>query len=106
MPVFDFNQDKKDAVKAEKTYELMYSSEHFSDVENPIMILKDEKSVLVHHSSGMFESPIKGTAFLYDNEEKTSHDILKIDARLENLVKWLGENHIVVRMSGQSTKEG
>lgn len=27
MPVFDFNQEKKDAVKAEKTYELVYSSE-------------------------------------------------------------------------------
>ena len=23
MPVFDFNQEKKDAVKAEKTYELI-----------------------------------------------------------------------------------
>ena len=23
MPVFDFNQEKKDAVKAEKTYELV-----------------------------------------------------------------------------------
>ena len=39
------------------------------------MILDDEMGKLVRHSSGMFTSPLKGTAFLYDNEnnnEKTS----------------------------------
>lgn len=106
MPVFDFNQEKKDAVKAEKTYELIYTSEHFADVTHPIMVLKDDGKRLVHHSSGMFEAPIKGTAFIYDKEEKTTHDILKIDARFENLVKWLGENHIMVLLSGQTTKDG
>lgn len=106
MPVFDFNQEKKDAVKAEKTYELIYTSEHFADATHPIMVLKDEGGCLVHHSSGMFEAPIKGTAFLCDKEEKTTHDILKIDARFENLIKWLGENHIMVLLSGQSTKDG
>lgn len=109
MPVFDFNQEKKEAVKAEKTYELIYTSERFSDVDHPIMILDDEMGKLVHHSSGMFTSPLKGTAFLYDNEnnnEKTSHNILQIDARFENLMKWLGENHIMVRLSGQKTATG
>ena len=33
-------------------------------------------------------------------------DILKIDARFVSLVKWLGENHISVRLSGQNSQEG
>ncbi len=106
MPVFDFNQEKKDAVKAEKTYELFYSGEHFSDAEHPILLLQDADKLLVHHVEGMFTSPIKGTAFLCENEEHSEHNILQLDARFENLTKWLGENHIVVRLSGKQTEEG
>lgn len=105
MPVFDFNQTKKEAVKAEKTYELVYSDERYSDAQHPIMLLKDEDNRLRHHCVGMFEAPTKGTSFVLD-EEKTSHDILLIDARFENLVKWLGENHIMIRLSGQQTEKG
>lgn len=106
MPVFDFNQQKKDTVAAEKTYELVYSNEKSADAEHPIMLLKDSEGVLQHHSSGMFTAPTKGTSFVYDEEENVNHDILKIDARFENLVKWLGENHIMVCLSGQKTAEG
>ena len=107
MPVFDFNQEKKDAVKAEKTYQLVYTSEHYADASHPIMVLKDETGVLLHHSSGMFTSPTKGTGFIYDEDaEKVPHDILQIDARFENLIKWLGENHIMVRLSGQKLENG
>ena len=35
-----------------------------------------------------------------------SADILKIDARFVSLLKWLGENHINVRLSGENTEEG
>ena len=106
MAVFDFNQTKKDAVKVEKTYELIYSSERYSDQEHPIMMLEDKAEVLVHHSSGIFESPTVGTAFVLDGEPKSSHNILKIDARFENLIKWLGENHIMVCLSGCRTEGG
>lgn len=106
MPVFDFNKQKEEKVIAEKSYELVYSSERESNASNPIMILEDKGGILKHHSDGMFEAPTKGTAFAYDNEEKTSHDILKLDARFENLVKWLGDNRIMVRLSGKSTDEG
>ena len=105
MPVFDFNQEKKDAVQAEKTYELVYSNERVPDAEHPIMLLEDKDNKLVHHSSGMFTAPTKGTAFIYD-EEKSNHNILQIDARFEKLIKWLGENHIMVRLSGSSTDAG
>ncbi len=105
MPVFDFNQEKKDAVQAEKTYELVYSNERVPDAEHPIMLLEDQDKKLVHHSSGMFTAPTKGTAFIYD-EEKSNHNILQIDARFEKLIKWLGENHIMVRLSGSDTDAG
>ena len=105
MPVFDFNQEKKDAVKAEKTYELVYSSERVPDASHPIMLLDNGEEKLSHHASGMFTAPTKGTAFVCD-DEKTSHDILQIDARFEKLVKWLGENHIMVKLSGAGTDKG
>ena len=105
MPVFDFNQEKKDAVKAEKTYELVYSSERVPDASHPIMLLDNGEEKLPHHASGMFTAPTKGTAFVCD-DEKTSHDILQIDARFEKLVKWLGENHIMVKLSGAGTDKG
>lgn len=107
MPVFDFNQSKKEAIKADKTYELVYSSNHFSDANHPIMLLEDREGKLKHHSNGMFVAPTKGTAFTCENDEgETSHNILELDARFENLMKWLGENHIVVCLSGQKVEAG
>lgn len=35
-----------------------------------------------------------------------STDILKIDARFVSLIKWLGENRINVRLSGENRSEG
>ena len=43
MPIFDFNQEKKDAVQVDKTYELIYSNERVSDAQHPIMILDHHK---------------------------------------------------------------
>ena len=106
MPVFDFNEKKEEAVKAQRSYKLVYSSERTTSTQHPIMILDDSGSKLVHHSNGMFEAPTVGSAFIYDTDEKSSHNILEIDARFENLLKWLGENHIMVRLSGQTTERG
>ena len=106
MPVFDFNEMKEEAVKAQRSYNLVYSSERTTSTQHPIMILEDTGSKLVHHSNGMFEAPTVGSAFIYDIDEKSSHNIIEIDARFENLLKWLGENHIMVRLSGQTTERG
>ena len=35
-----------------------------------------------------------------------SADILKIDSRFVSLIKWLGENHISVRLSGKNLEDG
>ena len=107
MPVFDFSSEKKEEVKVEKTYELIYSNHKSADVQHPIMVLEDKAAVLEHHSSGMFLSPTKGTAFILNADEKdSSYNILKIDARFENLIKWLGENHIMVLLSGSKNADG
>ncbi len=45
---------------------------------------------------------LKKTSFEFDEEDGTvSADILQIDARFVSLIKWLGENHINVRLSGE-----
>ena len=45
--------------------------------------------------------PVKRTSFEFDEEDgKVSADILQMDARFVSLLRWLGENHITVRLSG------
>ena len=56
-----------------------------------------------HHVCGMFTNPVKRTSFEFQEEDgEFSADILKIDSRFVSLLKWLGENHINVRLSGQN----
>lgn len=99
MPVFDFN-DKKDSAEITYTYETFSSNKEFADKDNPIIIIGNKSGKLTHHACGMFTSPKKGSAFVLDGEESISEDILKIDSRFLSLVKWLGDNHIMVRLSG------
>lgn len=103
MPVFDFNNEKKEAVSAEKTYGLFHSNHAFADAQHPIIILDNSEKELDRISSGMFLSPTRGTAFSCDSDANgINHNILKIDSRFESLVKWLGENHIMVRLTGEN----
>lgn len=107
MPVFDFNAKKEESAQVEYTYSVFKSDRNEADKDHPIIIIDNKSRKLVHHSSGMFTSPVKGSAFVLDNDkEEISEDILKIDSRFINLVKWLGENHIMVRLSGANTAEG
>lgn len=106
MPVFDFNNLPQDAKVPECTYKIFYTSSPESSPEHPILVLDNRAGKLVHHSNGIFTNPIRRTAFEFKGEEGTvSEDILEIDARFVSLLKWLGENHIHVRLSG-AVKEG
>lgn len=106
MPVFDFSgSDNKN--KNIVTYETFRSSESAATAERPIMILENTTRKWTHHSGGKFTNPIKRTAFEFDEVDGVqSADILKIDARFVSLLKWLGENHINVRLSGENRPEG
>ena len=60
-----------------------------------------------HHSCGIFTNPIKRTSFEFKEEDGTfAADILSIDSRFVSLLKWLGENHINVRLSGENQENG
>lgn len=105
MPVFDFNEKQSEYENESLSYVTFDSNKNYSDKDNPIIVLSNNNSVLKHHTSGMFSSPVKGSFFTVD-ETEYSEDILRVDSRFVNLMKWLGENHIMVRLSGAVTNEG
>jgi len=107
MQVFDF-KDRPDASSAPVcTYTTYESWENEASAEHPMMIIDNKAGSLLHHSNGMFINPIKRTAFeFHDGDETKTFDILKIDSRFISLYKWLGENHIKVKLSGKTTPEG
>ncbi len=110
MPVFDFsNSDPEDSGSSQSvcTYTVFRSSEHTASPEQPLLILDNSAQAWEHHSSGIFTNPVKRTSFEFDREGGTvSADILRIDARFTSLLRWLGENHIHVRLSGENRPEG
>ena len=72
-----------------------------------MLVLDNSSRAWRHHSCGVFTNQAKRTAFEFKEEDGTvSADILQVDARFISLLKWLGENHISVRLSGQNREEG
>ena len=108
MPVFDFNRSPEEAnAAAECTYKVFYSHSGETSAEQPILVLDNSVGQLKHHTNGIFTNPIRKTAFEFQGEDGTvSADILLIDARFVSLLKWLGENHINVRLSGAVREDG
>ena len=109
MPVFDFSgaSDKKPGVQSECTYTTFQSNEKVTSPEKPIMILDNSSRQWKHHSCGIFTNPIKRTSFEFKEDDGVfSTDIISIDSRFVSLLKWLGENHINVRLSGENKENG
>ena len=109
MPVFDFSgaSDKKPGVQSECTYTTFQSNEQETSPEKPIMVLDNSSRQWKHHSCGIFTNPIKRTSFEFKEDDGTfTADILSIDSRFVSLLKWLGENHINVRLSGENKENG
>ena len=107
MAVFDFSDVSYQKEQPECTYTVFRSDESIASPENPIMILDNSKCQWKHHSNGVFTNPSRKTTFEFDEENgKVSANILQIDARFVSLLKWLGENHINVRLSGQNREDG
>lgn len=107
MPVFDFKDTPDSKNPSECTYTTFRSNETIPSPEKPILLLDNHKRAWKHHSCGIFTNPIKRTTFEFKEEDGTiSADILQIDARFVSLLKWLGENHINVRLSGENRKDG
>ena len=108
MPVFDFSNDTTGKQEeAVCTYTTFSSNEDHATIKCPILILSNKRKDWAHHSCGFFSNQDKQTAFEFEEEDGTIiSDILRIDARFVSLIKWLGENHIHVRLSGENTSEG
>ena len=107
MQVFDFSnmQAKKEPVRC--TYAMVYSDNDHASPENPILVIDNQKREWKHHSFGIFANPNKQTTFEFEEEDGTiSADILKVDARFVSLLKWLGEHHIHIQLSGKNVEEG
>ena len=107
MPVFDFNREPGKEAGAECTYVTFRSHDQEATPDKPMLVLDNKVQQWEHHSCGIFINPIKRTSFEFEEDGvKTSADILKIDARFVSLLKWLGENHIKVRLSGENHADG
>ena len=108
MAVFDFS-NAPGGKKTESicTYTTFQSNEKEKTAEEPILVLDNKSRHWKHHSGGVFANQSQQTAFEFKEESETySADILKVDARFVSLIKWLGENHISVRLSGENREDG
>lgn len=107
MPVFDFSSTPDAKNPSICTYTTFQSSESTPSPEHPILLIDNRQKQWNHHSCGIFTNPVKRTTFEFQTDTGTmAADILKIDSRFVSLHKWLGENHINVRLSGKNTEEG
>ncbi len=107
MAVFDFTNIPETGKDPVCTYTVFRTGEASASPEHPILVLDANGKKLRHHSCGVFTNPSRRTAFEFEGEEgSVSADILQIDARFVSLLKWLGENHINVRLSGAEREDG
>lgn len=107
MPVFDFNDPADRKNEAVCTYTTFRSNESRPSAERPLLLLDNGKRPWKHHSCGVFTNPVKRTAFEFAEEDGVvSADIVRVDSRFVSLFRWLGENHIKVRLSGENHADG
>lgn len=108
MPVFDFTNDsvqKEDEFVC--TYNIFYSDEREATPDKPILILDNQERKWKEQSYGVFQNQNRKTAFDFKEEDGIySANILQIDARFVALIKWLGQNHIHIQLSGENRKDG
>lgn len=107
MPVFDFSNTPDNNNDFVCTYTTFHSNERIATPEKPILVLDNSERSWSHHSNGVFTNPSKQTTFEFKEEDGTfKADILQMDSRFVHLIKWLGKNHINVRLSGENRKDG
>ena len=107
MPVFDFSGSSEKKQESICTYTSFRSEETEATWGKPMLILDNTKRQWKHHSCGIFTNQAKRTSFEFKEADGTFEaDILRVDARFVSLLRWLGENHISVRLSGKNTEEG
>ena len=107
MPVFDFSSTPDSKNPSVCTYTTFQSSESNPSPENPILLIDNKSQKWDSPSNGVFTNPVKRTTFEFQTETGTvAADILELDSRFVSLHKWLGENHINVKLSGENRPDG
>ncbi|HIQ99958.1 MAG TPA: AAA family ATPase [Candidatus Scybalocola faecavium] len=107
MPVFDFSNEPASKGDAACTYTVTRTSAGEASPQRPIVLLDNREKEWKHHSCGFFANPQRRTTFDFDDDNgSVSADILDVDARFVSLIRWLGENHIKVRLSGKNIEGG
>ena len=92
MPVFDFSNTTEEKKACECTYTTFQSNENTASAKYPILVLDNTAKQWKYHSCGVFTNQTKRTAFEFTQEDGTvCADILRVDARFVNLLRWLGE---------------
>ena len=103
MPVFDFSSASEEKEAFVCTYTAFTSDSSEKTPDDPILVLDNQQKQWSHHSTGVFCNQSQWTAFEFKEEDETFRsNILRIDARFVNLIKWLGENRINVLLSGEN----
>lgn len=107
MPVFDFSSTPDAKNSSICTYTTFQSSESNPSPEKPILLIDNKSHKWDLHSTGVFTNPVKRTTFEFQTDNGTvAADILELDSRFVSLHKWLGENHINVKLSGENRPDG
>ena len=107
MPVFDFSNTPDDNNEFICTYTTFSSNERVATPEKPILVLDNSKRQWKYHTCGVFSNQSKKTTFEFKEEDGNFEaNILKVDSRFVYLLKWLGKNHINVRLSGENREDG
>ena len=105
MPVFDFSETPDPKAPAECTYTVFYTANSEPSGKSPILLLDNRGRGFAGRVVGIFTNPVKRTSFEWEDGGGAA-DILQIDARFTSLLKWLGENHIHVQLSGINREDG
>lgn len=107
MPVFDFSNSSDENTEPVCTYTTFMSNAKEKTAQEPILVLDNSKRQWAHHAMGKFTNQVFRTSFEFKEDGETYvADILKVDSRFVSLLKWLGENHINVRLSGENQENG
>lgn len=107
MPVYDFKNTNAENSTVKCTYTTFHSDISTPSVETPILLIENKTVKWDQVSYGMFTNPIKSTTFEFRQGSQTVlADILQIDSRFVSLLRWLGENHIHVQLTGEHREDG
>lgn len=107
MLVYDSTSTSNTASAFECTYTTFQSNHSTAAPEHPILVLDNSSHPWEQDSAGIFANPYKKTAFEFQLDDGVElSNILQIDSRFTSLIKWLGENRIKVKLTGENRSDG